>query len=50
MNELVNHPDWMPLLLDDNGEVHPTGNCKVWAPFPVISYSWGPYKWPKING
>lgn len=22
MNELVNHPDWMPLLLDDNGEVH----------------------------
>lgn len=21
MNELVNHPEWMPLLLDDKGEV-----------------------------
>ena len=20
MNELVNHPEWMPLLLDENGE------------------------------
>lgn len=24
MNELVNHPDWMPLLLDDKGEAHAT--------------------------
>jgi len=23
MNELVNHPDWMPLLLDEDGQVKP---------------------------
>lgn len=36
MNELVNHPDWMPLLLDDNGEAVPFPMPDHPAPAPKL--------------
>eukprot|EP00913_Durusdinium_trenchii_P006655 g6253.t1 len=36
MNELVNHPDWMPLLLDDKGEAMPFPMPDHPAPAPKL--------------
>ena len=33
MNELVNHPEWMPLLLDDRGEAPPRQLAITMAPW-----------------
>eukprot|EP00931_Biecheleriopsis_adriatica_P021945 TRINITY_DN14216_c0_g1_i1.p1 TRINITY_DN14216_c0_g1~~TRINITY_DN14216_c0_g1_i1.p1 ORF type:complete len:562 (+),score=145.78 TRINITY_DN14216_c0_g1_i1:85-1770(+) len=35
MNELVNHPDWMPLLLDEDGQVKPFPMPDNPAPAPA---------------
>jgi len=36
MNELVNHPEWMPLLLDDRGEAMPFPMPDHPAPAPKL--------------